>query len=294
MKKWNKLKEKLIEFALFSCAFASVIVTVGIALTLIIESIPFFQKISFKEFITGTEWTPMFSDARYGISPLIAGTMMSTVVALSVAIPFGTIISIFLSEFANKKFREFVKPIMELLTAIPTVVFGYFALLFITPKLQLIIPDLPGFNMLSAGLVMGVMIIPYVSSLSEDAMQSVPNNLREGAYALGATKLRTAFTVVFPAALSGITSSYILAISRAVGETMIVAIAAGMQPNFTLKPTEPAQTITAYIVQVSMGDLPHGTIGYQTIFVAGLVLFIFTFLFNILGTYLRRRFREVY
>ncbi|MBK9294808.1 MAG: phosphate ABC transporter permease subunit PstC [Oligoflexia bacterium] len=294
MRNFQFYKEKFIEFLLFGCAFLSVIATIGIALTLIVEAIAFFKIVSLKEFFTSSEWTPMFSEAKYGIAPLIAGTFLTTIIALLVAIPFGTIIAVFLSEYANKKFREAIKPVLEVLTAIPTVVFGYFALLFITPKLQVLLPDLPGFNVLSAGLVMGVMIIPYVSSLSEDAMQSVPNSLREGAYALGATKLRTAFTVIFPAALSGITSSYILAISRAVGETMIVAIAAGMQPNLTLNPTEPAQTITAYIVQVSMGDLPHGTIGYQTIFVAGLVLFIFTFLFNILGVYLRRRFREVY
>ena len=226
--------------------------------------------------------------------PLLAGTLTTSLVALSVAIPLGTIIAIYLSEFANHKVREVVKPFLELLGGVPTIVYGYFALVVITPLLQIIFPELPGFSMLSAGLVMGVAIIPYISSLAEDAMRAVPMSMREGSYAAGATRLQTALRVVFPAALSGILSAYILGISRAVGETMIVAVAAGMQPNLTMNPMEPAQTISAYIVQVALGDLPHGSIGYQSIFAAGLALMLLTLVFNILGHLLRKRFREVY
>jgi phosphate transport system permease protein len=215
-------------------------------------------------------------------------------VALAVALPIGTIVAIYLSEFAPALLREIVKPVLELLSAVPTVVYGYFALLFVAPLLQRFIPDLPTFSMLSAGVVMGIMIIPYVSSLSEDAMRAVPKLLREGSYALGANRLQTSVKVVFPAALSGIGAAYILGISRAIGETMIVAIAAGTQPNLTLDPRNPAATITAYIVQVSLGDLPHGSIGYQSIFAAGLVLFCMTLFFNVVGHVLRRRFREEY
>jgi phosphate transport system permease protein len=239
-------------------------------------------------------WTPLFADPRYGILPLVSGTLVTTLVALAVAMPVGTIIAIYLSEFAPHRLREILKPALELLSAVPTVVYGYFALLFVTPLLQKVFPELPTFNMLGAGIVMGIMIIPYVSSLSEDAMRAVPMLLREGAYAMGANKLLTSLKVVYPAALSGIGSSYVLGISRAVGETMIVAIAAGMQPNLTWNPAEPAATITAYIVQVSLGDLPHGSIGYQSIFAAGAVLFVMTLAFNIAGYRLRKRFREVY
>ena len=206
----------------------------------------------------------------------------------------GTITAIYLSEYASHRLREIIKPVLELLSAVPTVVYGYFALLFVTPLLQKLVPDLPGFTMLSAGLVIGIMIIPYVSSLSEDAIRAVPMHLREGSYAMGATRLQTALRVVVPGAISGIAAAYILGISRAIGETMVVAIAAGMQPNLTWDPQEPAQTITAYIVQVSLGDLPHGTLAYQTIFAAGLTLLVMTLVFNIAGFYLRQRFRQVY
>jgi phosphate transport system permease protein len=290
----RKIREKFIELILFLAAFMSVLVTVGIAAILISESIPFFKEVSIKQFLTDVEWTPLFADARYGIRPLLAGTLVTTFVALFVAIPVGSIAAIYLSEYAPARVREIVKPVLELLSAVPTVVYGYFALLFVTPALQKLMPDLPGFNMLSAGLVMGVMIIPYVSSLSEDAMRSVPMYLREGSYAMGATRLQTALSVVVPSAFSGITAAYILAISRAVGETMIVAIAAGMQPTLTLNPLDSASTITAYIVQVSMGDLPHGSIGYQTIFAAGLTLLLMTLLFNVIGHFMRKRFRETY
>ncbi|HEX6829770.1 MAG TPA: phosphate ABC transporter permease subunit PstC, partial [Burkholderiales bacterium] len=224
----------------------------------------------------------------------LSGTLVTSGVALLVAIPLGTVIAIYLSEFAPFAVREVAKPFLEMLGGIPTVVYGYFALLFVTPLLQHIYPDLPGFNMLSAGLVMGIMIIPYVSSLSEDAMRAVPMALREGSYAMGATRYQTAVRVVTPAAFSGIAAAYILGISRAVGETMVVALAAGMQPNFTWNPAEPAATITAYIVQVSLGDLPHGSIGYQTIFAAGLTLLLLTLLFNVGGHFLRKKFREAY
>ena len=293
-KKLKRTKEWLIETAMMFAALASILVTLGILGTLVVESIPFFKQVPLKEFFMGTVWTPLFSDAHYGILPLISGTLTTTLVALSVAIPCGTIISVYLSEYAHPRVREILKPLLELLSAVPTVVYGYFALMFVTPALQKLFPDLSGFNMLGAGLVMGVMIIPYISSLSEDAMRAVPMNLREGSYAMGATRLQTALKVVYPAAFSGITASYILGISRAIGETMVVAIAAGMQPNFSFNPSQPTETITAYIVQVSMGDLPHGSLGYQTIFVAGLTLLFMTFGFNIFGAYLRNRFKETY
>jgi phosphate transport system permease protein len=286
--------ERGTELLLFLSALCSVAVTGGIVAILFFESLSFFAHVSLREFFTETLWTPLFADARYGILPLVAGTLVTTGVALAVAMPIGTIVAVYLSEFAPPTLREIIKPLLELLSAVPTVVYGYFALLFVAPLLQRVIPNLPTFSMLSAGIVMGIMIIPYVSSLSEDAMRAVPILLREGSYALGANQVQTAFRVVFPAAISGIGAAYILGISRAIGETMIVAIAAGMQPNFTLDPREPAATITAYIVQVSLGDLPHGSIGYQSIFAAGLVLFFMTLFFNLIGHILRRRFREVY
>ncbi len=296
----QRFRESLIEKALFFAAFFSILVTIGIVSILVVESIPFFKEVKLSDFLFDPLWTPLFADPHYGIGSLLAGTLVTTFVALAVAIPVGSIIAIYLSEYANSKVREWVKPILELLSAIPTVVYGYFALLVVAPVLQSIFsflfgdPLISGFSMLSAGLVMGIMIIPYVSSLSEDAMRAVPMYLREASYAMGATRFQTALKVVVPAATSGITAAYILAISRAVGETMIVAIAAGMQPNLSLNPLEPASTVTSYIVQVSLGDLPHGTIGYQTIFVAGLSLLIITFGFNLLGYWVRKRFREVY
>ena len=290
----RQIREFLIELLLFLAAASSVLVTLGIAAILITESIPFFAHVSFTEFFTEKEWTPLFANAKFGIAPLVCGTFLTTAIALLVAIPLGTVAAAFLSEYVKAQVREILKPILELLAAVPTVVYGYFALLFVTPLLQKLYPDLSGFNVLSAGLVIGVMIVPYVSSLAEDAMRAVPSDLREASYAAGGTRLQTIFRVVIPAAFSGISSAYILAISRAVGETMVVAIAAGMQPNLTLNPTEPAETITAFIVQVSMGDLPHDSIGYQSIYVAGLTLFTMTLTFNIIGLFLRRRFREVY
>jgi phosphate transport system permease protein len=293
-KKTRHLRERLIEFLLFCAAAFSVAVTLGIVYVLVSESVLFFQHVSVIDFLTDTQWTPLFDDAHYGIMVLLSGTLVSSAVALAVAVPLGTIIAIYLSEFAPFSVREAAKPLLELLSGVPTVVYGYFALLFVTPLLQKLIPGLPGFNLLSAGLVMGIMIIPYVSSVSEDAMRAVPMSMREGSYAMGATRYQTAIRVVTPAALSGITAAYILGISRAVGETMILAVAAGMQPNLTWNPMEPAATITSFIVQVALGDLPHGSIGYQTIFAAGLTLMLMTLLFNILGHIMTRRFRQVY
>lgn len=288
------LKERFIESLMMLAAFSSVLTTLGIVGILVYESSTFFAHVSLWDFLTDTLWTPLFNNPRFGILPLVAGTLVTTAVALAVALPVGTVVAVYLSEFAHPKVREVIKPALELLSAVPTVVYGYFALQFMSPLLQKLIPNLPTFNMLSAGVVMGIMIIPYVSSLSEDAMRAVPMSLREGAYALGANKIITAVRVVYPAALSGVVASYVLAVSRAIGETMIVAIAAGMQPNLTLDPREPAETITAFIVQVSLGDLPHGSIGYQSIFAAGLVLFLLTLVFNIGGHVLRKRFREAY
>lgn len=288
------IREKIIESVLFLAAFSSVATTVAILFILIEESVLFFQKVSILEFLTNTQWTPLFQNPQYGILPLVSGTLVTSIVALTVAIPLGTIAAIYLSEFAPLKLREIVKPFLELLAAIPTVVYGYFALLYVTPLLQKVFPNLQTFNMLSAGLVMGLMIMPFISSISEDAMRSVPVGLRESSYAMGATKLQTSLRVVFPAAISGISAAYILGASRAVGETMIVAVAAGLQPNLTWNPTDQAATITAYIVQVSLGDLPHGTLEYQTIFAAGLTLVLMTLLLNIVGHFLAKRYREIY
>lgn len=290
----RNVKERIIELILMMAALVAVATTFAIVGVLLYESLSFFKTVSVIEFFTDTEWTPLFEDAHYGIMPLVSGTLTTSAIALLVAVPIGTISAIFLSEFASHKTREIVKPILELLVGVPTVVFGYFALFFVTPLLQSIYPDLPSFNMLGAGIVMGIMIIPYIASLSEDAMRAVPMSMREGSYAMGATRFQTAVKVVTPAAISGIVAAYILAISRAVGETMVVAIAAGQQPNLTFNPLESAATITAYIVQVAMGDLPHGSIGYQSIFAAGLVLMAMTLSFNIIGHWVRKRYRESY
>jgi phosphate transport system permease protein len=292
--RYRKTRDRIVEFILLLAGLVAVFTTIAIVFILFYESSYFFDHVSVRDFVTDTMWTPLFADARYGIMPLVAGTLTVTAVAILVAIPVGTIIAIYLSEFAPHQLRETVKPILELLGAVPTVVYGYFALLMVTPLLQQIWPDLPGFNMLSAGLVIGLMIVPYVASVSEDAMRAVPKYMREGSYAMGATKMQTALRVVVPGAFSGLAAAYILGISRAVGETMVVAIAAGMMANLTFNPTEPAATITAYIVQVSLGDLPHDSIGYQSIFAAGLVLMLMTLVLNVIGFFLTRRFREAY
>jgi phosphate transport system permease protein len=292
--RYRKTRDRIIELILMAAGLVAVFTTLAIVFILFYESSYFFERVSIKDFLTDTMWTPLFADARYGILPLVAGTLTVTGVAILVAIPVGTVIAIYLSEFAPHHLRETVKPILELLGAVPTVVYGYFALLMVTPLLQKIWPELPGFNMLSAGLVIGLMIVPYVASVSEDAMRAVPKYMREGSYAMGATKLQTALRVVVPGAFSGLAAAYILGISRAVGETMVVAIAAGMMANLTFNPTEPAATITAFIVQVSLGDLPHDSIGYQSIFAAGLVLMLITLVLNVIGFFLTRRFREAY
>jgi phosphate transport system permease protein len=291
---WLTLREGLIEGVLFLAAAFSIAITLGIVGLLLYESALFFKSASLVEFLFTTTWSVGYEDPKYGILPLVCGTLVTTGVALAVALPLGTVVAIYLSEYAPFALREVLKPVLELLSAVPTVVYGYFALQFVTPLMKALIPSLPGFNMLSAGLVMGIMIIPYVSSLSEDAMRAVPALLREGSYALGANKLTTALRVVYPAALSGIGAAYILGISRAIGETMIVAIAAGQQPNLTLNPATYGETITAFIVRVSQGDLPHGSMPYQSIFAAGLTLFVMTLLFNIAGWVLRKRYREAY
>ena len=290
----RNLIERGIEFLLMLAALSAVFITLAIVAILLFESYTFFQNVSIIDFLTDTQWTPLFEDAHYGILPLVSGTVTIAGIALLFAIPVGTIGAIYLSEFASHKTRETVKPILELLEGVPTIVFGYFALLLVTPLLQKIFPDLPSFNMLGPGIVIGIMVIPYISSVAEDAMRAVPMSMREGSYAMGATRFQTAIRVVTPAAISGIIAAYILAISRAVGETMVVAIAAGQQPNLTFNPMDSAATITAYIVQVAMGDLPHGSIGYQTIFAAGLVLMLMTLCFNILGHLSRKKFREAY
>jgi phosphate transport system permease protein len=286
--------ERIIEIGLLLSAVVAVFITSAIVYILVVEAIPFFQHVSLYDFLTDTVWTPNYSIKHYGIMALVSGTLTTTIIALIVAVPLGTITAIYLSEFASHKTRETIKPILELLVGVPTVVFGYFALMLVTPLIQKIYPDLTTFNMLGPGIVMGIMIVPYIASVSEDAMRAVPMAMREGAYAMGATRFQTAIRVIAPAATSGIVASYILAVSRAVGETMIVAIAAGQQPNFTFNPVESAATITAYIVSVALGDLEHGTVGYQSIFAAGLTLLIMTLFLNILGHWTRKKFSERY
>ena len=293
-KQFQWIKERIIEGVLFLSALFSIFVTIGIVAVLFFETYEFFKEVSIVDFLTDTQWTPLFDEKHFGILPLFAGTFLTTIIAIAVALPIGLISAIYLSEYASARFITAVKPALEVLAAVPTVVYGYFALLFVTPILQKIIPGLSGFNALSPGIVMGIMITPIVASLSEDAMHAVPMGLREGAYALGATKFQVAARVVVPAAFSGIAASFILGISRAVGETMIVAIAAGQQPRLTLNPLVPLETITAYIVQVSLGDTPTGTIEYKTIFAAGMSLFVVTFVLNIVSYWLRKKFREVY
>ncbi len=286
--------EAPIEWALFACALLSIGTTAGIILVLAIETVAFLREVSIVAFLFGTEWTPLFATPRFGVLPLVAGTVVVSTIAMLVALPSGLLSAIYLSEYAPPRLRRAIKPILEILAGVPTVVYGYFALLFVTPLLQRFIPGLAGFNALGPGIVMGIMILPLVSSLSEDAMQAVPRGLREGSYALGATRMQTSIRVVVPAAFSGITAACILAASRAIGETMIVAIAAGQQPRLTWSPLVPIETMTAYIVQVSLGDTPQGTIEYRTIFAVGMLLFLGTFLLNLASAWLRERFREEY
>ena len=277
-----------------SCAVLSILTTVGIVVTLLTQAMGFFFEVSLWEFLTGTRWTPILKPRAYGVLPLVSGTLLVSAIAAMVALPIGLATAIFLAEYAPSKARKIIKPALEVLAGIPTVVYGYFALSFVTPLIQKLIPDLIIFNALSAGLVMGIMIVPMVSSLSEDAMMSVPRSLRQASYALGATRLETSLRVVVPAALSGIVASFILAISRAIGETMLVTIVAGATPNLTANPLESIQTMTAYIVQLSLGEAPHGSLEFNTIFAVGSLLFVMTLGLNLLGHFVVRRWRQVY
>ena len=289
-----KIEGVIVKWIFFACAAVSILTTIGILFTLFYQALSFFDEVSVWDFLTGTRWTPILKPRSYGVLPLVSGTLLVTAIAAIVALPVGLMTAIFLSEYAPDKIRRIIKPILEILAGVPTVVYGYFALTFVTPLLQIFLDDLIIFNALSAGLVMGVMIIPMVSSLSEDAMISVPRSLREGAYALGATRYEVSLRIVVPAALSGIIAAFMLAISRAIGETMLVTIAAGATPRLTFNPMESIQTMTAYIVQLSLGEAPVGSLEYNTIFAVGLVLFAMTLLMNLFGFWIVRRYRETY
>ncbi|HEY3235373.1 MAG TPA: phosphate ABC transporter permease subunit PstC [Polyangiaceae bacterium] len=286
----RSVAERAVELALLASALVSVVTTLGIVGVLAFETVQFFQRVPLTAFLWDSEWTPLFADKHFGVWPLVAGTVLTSAIAVALALPLGLLAAIYLSEFASSGLRRLLKPSLEVLAGVPTIVYGYFALVFVTPVLQRVIPSLAGFNALSAGIVMGIMIVPMISSLSEDALFAVPIGLREGAWALGADRLATVFRVVVPSALSGILASVILAVSRAIGETMIVAIAAGQQPRLTLDPRVPIETMTAYIVQVSMGDTPTGTLEYNTVFVIGSALFVLTLGMNLLSQRVRRRF----
>jgi phosphate transport system permease protein len=286
--------EDVVKGALALCAFVSVATTVGIVVALFVPAIEFFSEISLTDFLTGTDWAPLFEPPAFGVLPLIAGTLLVTGCACLVCIPFGLGSAIYLSEYARPRTRKYLKPALEVLAGIPTVVYGYFALTFVTPLLQNIGVGVGVFSALSAGLVMGVMLLPTVASVSEDSMSAVPRDLRDGAYALGSTRLHVSTRIVVPAAISGIIASFVLAISRAVGETMIVLIAAGGQPNWTWNPLDAVQTMTAFIAATGQGDVPTGSIEYKTIFAVGAALFVMTFVMNLFAIRLVRRFREVY
>jgi phosphate transport system permease protein len=289
-----KIREAIVHAGLLASSLVSILTTIGIIAVLIFETIAFFREVSIWEFLTDTQWTPLFADKHFGILVLASATFLTSVIALSVAVPVGLLAAIYLSEYAPERLRAILKPMLEILAGVPTVVYGYFALLFVTPLLQAVIPSMAGFNALSAGLVMGVMIIPLVASLSEDALYAVPQTLRDGSLAMGASRAQTVTRVIVPAALSGIVASFILAVSRAIGETMIVAIAAGQSPNLTLNPLVPVATMTAYIVQVSLGDVPTGTLEFRTIFAVGMTLFLMTFALNLLSSRIVTRFRQKY
>lgn len=290
----NKTREKIIEGLLFTSALLTVVITLAIIMVLAVEAVSFFKEVPLIDFLTDEQWTPLYSDKHFGVLSLLAGTLLTTGIAILVALPVGMGIALYLSEYAPKWLRKVVKPLLELLAAIPTVVYGFFALSVVTPFLQGIFPSMSGFNALSAGIVMGVMIIPFISSLGEDALRSVPETLREAAFGMGSTRLQTAFKVIIPAASSGIMASIILAISRAIGETMIVTVAAGQMPNLSLDPLKPVQTITAYIVQVSSGDVPFGSIEHKTIFACGIALFVLTFLLNTISFWIKKKYRLIY
>jgi phosphate transport system permease protein len=294
MSSWGTHKDRIIETSLFVAAAASILVTAGIVFVLVRETVLFFREVSIVEFLTGTVWTPLFASKEFGVLPLVAGTVLVSGIAMAFALPAGLLTAIYLSEYASTGVRRALKPLLEILAGVPSVVYGYFALLLVTPLLQRVLPNLSGFNALSAGIVMGIMILPMVASLSEDALRGVPDKLREGSYALGATRAETILRVLLPAAFSGISAAVVLAVSRAIGETMVVAIAAGQQPRLTLNPLVPIEAMTAYIVQVSLGDTPAGTIEYRTIFAVGMLLFAGTFVLNVVSLWLRERYREEY
>lgn len=290
----HKIKEKIIEKLLLVSALITILTTIGIIWVLLSESFSFFKVVSIVDFLTDKQWTPLFAQKHFGILSLLSGTILTTLIAIAVALPVGLTIAVYLNEYAHEKMRRTIKPMLEILAAVPTVVYGFFALIVVTPVLQKFIPGLSGFNALSAGIVMGIMIIPFISSLSEDALHAVPKSLREAAYGMGSTRFQTSFKVLVPAASSGIMSSIILALSRAIGETMIVAIAAGQQPRLTMNPLVPIETITAFIVQVSLGDVPHGSLEYKTIFAAGLALFALTFILNSISFAINRKYQQQY
>ena len=290
----RSLEGQAMKLVFLVCALISIATTIGIVVILLGQSINFFKEVSAWEFLTGTRWSPILKPTSFGVIPLVGGTLLVSLIAVAVAIPLGLAIAIYLAEYAQEGVRRVLKPVLEVLAGIPTVVYGFFALTFVTPQLQKVLPDLLVFNALSAGLVMGLMIIPMVSSLSEDAMLAVPRSLRQAAFALGATRLEVAVRVVVPAALSGIVASFILALSRAIGETMLVSIAAGATPNLTWNPTESIQTMTAYIVQLSLGEASQGSLEYNTIFAVGLLLFMMTLGMNLLGHWAVRRWQEKY
>ena len=290
--KGQRIKEKALEGTFALCASLSIFTTIGVIAVLLFESIAFFREIPISRFLTETQWTPLFAEKHFGIIVLASATFLTTAIAMAVALPFGLMAAIYMSEYASERTRRILKPSIEILAGIPTVVYGYFALLFVTPLLKKLIPSISGFNALSAGIVMGIMIIPTVASLSEDALYAVPRSLREGAYALGASTRQVVTGIVIPAASSGILASFILGVSRALGETMIVAIAAGQTPRLTLNPLVPVETMTAYIVQVSLGDVPTGSLEFRTIFAVGLTLFLMNLAFNLISYNLARRQRR--
>lgn len=288
--------EKLIKLILFLAALLSVLTTAGIVLSLLTETLVFLDEVPLRDFLFGTEWTPLFADASFGVLPLVSGTMVITVIALLVAIPLGLGSAVYLSEYASPRVRKTVKPVLEVLAGIPTIVFGYFALTWFTPVVlnDLLGLDVPVFNALAAGIIMGFMVLPTIASISEDAMSAVPQSLREGAFGLGGTKLQVSTRVVFPAALSGIVAAIVLGVSRAIGETMIVLVAAGQVPNLTADPQNPMLTMTAFIASAAKGDLSTGSIGYKTIFAVGMLLFVMTLVMNLISIRLVRKYRQVY
>ena len=291
---YKRILDKFILAVFFTAGFITIFITIGIVYVLLTDTIEFFKEVSIKEFLTEKEWTPVFATKKFGIWPLIAGTFLIAAIAMIISVPLGLLIAIYLSEYASVRVKEIAKPVIEFLEAIPTVVYGYFTLLFVTPLLQKIVPNLESFNSLAPGVVLGFMILPYTASMAEDAMKGVPQRIREASYALGATKLWTAIRIILPASISGIVAGFILGASRAIGETMVVAIAAGMYPNLTLDPREPIQTMTGYIVQVALGDLPFGSIEYLSIFAVGFTLFIIAFVFNSIALWLKSKIREMY